>query len=177
MEEIFFQDETAPSKGKVTLREIRDVLNDAELPQEMSIHNWLNIWNHTGKLEKTTLHFFNDKLPQGSPLAYGIFVEEDEKRISVSIKGSNSEKTGRGNYFKDWTGKNAECDFDQWKYPDGGCIGLNHRCPWVHRGYTSKFSVQVCLFIPKKYEQCIPIKIITHISILVDFCRCGERKL
>lgn len=145
LEKVFFQSETAPPQGSVTLQQIVDVLNVEKLPSEMSIHNWLNIWNETKpeKLGSTSLHFFNDKLPTfdrdkvGSPLAYGIFVEEDEKRISVSIKGSNDEATPRGTYFMDWSKKNAECDFVQWKYPGGGCVGLDHRCPYVHKGYST----------------------------------------
>ena len=152
LEEIFFPDTTAPPEGAVILQEIVDVLNVEKLPSEMSIHNWLNIWNNAGttksKLNTTSLHFFSDKLPTESPLAYGIFVEEDEKRISVSIKGSNGEDTERGNYFKDWSGKNSKCDFFEWKYEDENdendenddCIGLNHRCPWVHQGWSGKFS-------------------------------------
>jgi len=142
LEEVFFQSGTAPSKGNVTLQQILNVLDVAKLPSEMSIHNWLNIWDET-KLKNTSLHFFNDKLPTfdrervGSPLAYGIFVEQDEKRITVSLKGSNGEDNPRGNYFKDWSKKNAECDFVQWKYPDGGCIGLDNRCPYVHKGWAN----------------------------------------
>jgi len=152
LEEKFFVDKTTDNflendfQIHTSYKDLQNILNEEFIEgleenehsldmQFLHLKNWLNLYKDGNKWEKMKIVYFSYDKPKDTPLAYFIIVDEDNKRIAITIKGSEGDGpvSEREHYFNDWGGKNAECD--ETENADYRLF-LDEKKPQTHPGYS-----------------------------------------